>query len=339
MKTRFRALLTLLPAALLVACESAGTSDTPAQPAAKAPAAPIALQGTGYETAEIVKLPEIQPGNWDDLHNVVHLSDNIISGGEPHGDAALARIAGMGVKTILSVDGKAPDADGAAKYGMRYVHVPIQYSGLTDGEIADIAKTFEELPGPFYVHCFHGKHRGPAGAAVGRLVLDGASREEALAEMRQWCGTSKKYEGLYRDIATKPMPSPAEVAAHPFAFPAAHPFQGTRAAMIEMARHWDNSVLLGERSWEPDPAHPDLDALNEAQKLHQLFAALVSDGGFAKEPEDYRGWMTAGRDATSKLVTSIQAHRKGDAAAAAAAKAHLDATKNTCGACHKSYRD
>ena len=41
-------------------------------------------------------------------------------------------IADMGVKTILSVDGKIPDAEEAAKYGIRYVHVPIRYGGITN---------------------------------------------------------------------------------------------------------------------------------------------------------------------------------------------------------------
>jgi protein tyrosine phosphatase (PTP) superfamily phosphohydrolase (DUF442 family) len=296
--------LALAPLLLLAACESGSAVDAPpaGAPAEGSAAPPMTLTASGYEAAEIVKLPEIEADNWDDLHNVVHLSDNIISGGEPLTQAALQRVAGMGVKTILSVDGKIPDVATAEGLGMRYVHVPIQYSGLSDQEVADIAKTFQELEPPFYVHCFHGKHRGPAGAAVGRLVLDGASREQTLAEMRQWCGTSKKYEGLYRDIAVKPMPTADESARHDFDFPSTHPFDGTRKAMVSMARHWDNTVLLGDRDWQPDPAQPDLDAMNEAAKLHDLFVALTSDSAFGEEPDDYQEWMRSSRAETEKLV-------------------------------------
>ena len=342
MRFRPKLALALVPLLLVAACETSSAPDGPSNSAkdATAPPAPIALTTTGWEAAEIVKLPAVKPDNWDDLHNVVHLSDNIISGGEPHGDAALKRISEMGVKTILSVDGKTPDAEAAARYGMRYVHIPIHYSGLTESEIADIAKTFEDMEAPFYVHCFHGKHRGPAGAAVGRLVLDGASREQCLAEMRQWSGTSKKYEGLFRDIATKPMPSAEESARHPFDFPAAHPFQGTRKAMIEMARHWDNTVLLGKRDWAADPAHPDLDALNEAQKLHELFVSITAQPEFSKEPDDYRAWMTEARAQTEQLVERLQAlQTAADKSAIAAAQAHVKATQELCGSCHGSYRD
>ncbi|MCA9003240.1 MAG: hypothetical protein KDB61_15055, partial [Planctomycetes bacterium] len=135
--------------------------------------------------AQNFSLTPAQPTEFPGLHNVFHLSENIVSGGEPHGREALETIAKMGVKTILSVDGKIPDAATAAELGMRYVHIPIQYSGIDENEWLEIAKTFREVEGPFYVHCFHGKHRGPAAAEVGRLILDGISREHALAEMYQ----------------------------------------------------------------------------------------------------------------------------------------------------------
>ena len=49
-------------------------------------------------------------------------------------------------------------------------------AGINEDEIAMIAKTFREVEGPFYVHCYHGKHRGPAAAAIGRVALDGLGR-------------------------------------------------------------------------------------------------------------------------------------------------------------------
>lgn len=348
--TRSR-LFTVVPAGLLalalVACSSSEPVETPDAPPAEfvgttdglpVPAAPILLTGTAYETASSMECIDATPENWDDLHNVLWLSDNIVSGSEPATEAAYERISKMGVKTILSTDGKAPDPNVAAKFGMRYVHVPIQYSGMTESQIARIAKTFRELEGPFFVHCFHGKHRGPAGAAVGRLVLDGASREEALAQMVQ-CGTSKKYEGLYRAIATAEMPSAEETAALQWDFPAQHPFEGERKAMIEMARHWDNVVLLGKRKWEMDPAHPDLDALNEAEKLHGLFQALSKSPDVATEPDDYKAWLSEGLKASTDMVAAIRAYRTGDAEAAGRAETALNATKKSCSDCHDSYRN
>ena len=91
-----------------------------------------------------------------DLHNVYRLSANIVSGGEPHSEEALKKIADMGVKTVLSVDGKVPDQQTAAKYGLRYVHVPIGYDGITKEQALRIVKAVRISEGPIFVHCHHG---------------------------------------------------------------------------------------------------------------------------------------------------------------------------------------
>jgi len=303
---------------------------------------PLVLQASAYEAAAAVPLPNVAPVETDGLHNVFRLSDDIISGSEPHGEAALEDIARMGVKTVLSVDGKVPDAETAAKYGLRYVHVPIQYKGITDDQVAQIAKTFRELPGPFYVHCFHGKHRGPAAAAIGRVALDGVSREEAIAEMRQWCGTSSKYEGLYRTIAVKAVPTAAETAKYDFDFESAHKFEGTRTAMIPMGRHFDNVTALKKAGWKVDPAHPDIDPLQEATQLHQLFEACQKMDDTAAYADDYHNWMQASFDASAQLVhflTDCKAEACTPEEVSKELAAAYDVVSKACTDCHKAYRD
>ena len=197
--------LSVLALALL-ACQGQKPSQTTARPPA-----PLQVEGSAFALAGRVEIPKLAVEEHSDLHNVIKLSQQIVSGSEPHGRAALGKLRHMGIRTILSVDGKAPDVTGAQALGMRYVHVPIQYKGISEDQVSRIAKAFRELDGPFYVHCFHGKHRGPAAAAIGRVVLDGASRKVALAEMRQ-CGTAAKYEGLYRTLAHQVLPTAKETA-------------------------------------------------------------------------------------------------------------------------------
>jgi protein tyrosine phosphatase (PTP) superfamily phosphohydrolase (DUF442 family)/cytochrome c556 len=311
----------------------AAACQQPKGRSAATPPPPLKDVSNAYEAADRVKLPETKPEDWSDLHNVYHLSENVISGSEPHGEEALKRLSKMGVKTILSVDGKVPDAETAKKYGMRYVHVPIQYKGLTDDEILKIAKTFREADGPFYVHCFHGKHRGPAGAAVGRMVLDGADREEVLAEMRQWCGTAEKYEGLYRTVATAPMPTEAATRQLKWDMPAASPLGGFRDAMIRTARHFDNLKLLAANEWQRDPEHPDLDAHNEATIFHGIFAGANGLDEVHQRPDDFREWMTSTEKDSATLVEAVKG---GDASGANQSFGRI---KKTCGACHSSYRN
>lgn len=329
-------------ALLLVACSatSTNTADTRSYvPTTVRVAAPMQGITNAYDEAGKFALPEIKAADYADLENVYRLSDRFISGGEPGGEEALARVASWGVKTILSVDGKAPDAATAARYGMRYVHVPIQYSGVTDEEQLAIVKTFRELEGPFYVHCFHGEHRSAAAAALGRLALDGISREQALAEMRQWAGTSPKYSGLFWDIATAEIPDEAATAAHVFDFPAAAPLDGVAGAMVQIARAFENTRDSIAVDYGVDPAHPDIEPLNEAQKLEQLFEASMRLQEVVSAPQDYRDWMQTSLADSKKLVAALRELRAGDAAAKDRVTSAVKAINASCNACHTPYRN
>ena len=337
MTTRSRSLLLIL----LLGCGSAPEGRDEVR-SAEVPAAPLHLDGSAYDAAGELGLPEVPPTEAPGLHHVFELSDNIISGAEPEGPDALATIASWGVKTILSVDGKVPDAETAAELGMRYVHVPIQYSGISEDEVLKIAKTFRELEGPFYVHCFHGKHRGPAAAAIGRVVLDGEARDRAIAEMRQWCTTSSKYEGLYATIATAEMPLAAATEAFDYGFEAAHAFEGTRACMVEMTRKWDLVKAAKKREWAADPDHPDVDMLQEATQLHQLYEACSALEESKAYPDDYRAWLEDGRAGSEALVralTECAMEESGAEAWRSAADAAYGEISASCASCHKAYRN
>ena len=300
---------------------------------------PIGPVDNAYVLASKVVLPVTKPGEEPGLHNVFRLSGNVISGSEPDGEAAFEHLAALGVRTVLSVDGKVPDAATAAKHGMRYVHIPIEYRGLTDEELLQLAKTFRECEAPIYAHCFHGKHRGPAAAAVGRLVLDGAGRERAIAEMRQWCGTAPEYEGLYRDVAAKLMPSEAETSAYAFDFPAARRFGGFREAMVDVARRDDALKLLLARDWAVDPAHPDVDALNEATKLATTLAASRSEADAAARPDDFQRWLAQSAELSARLAAQIEAVRASEPDALDASRRTYAELAKTCVACHAQHRN
>jgi protein tyrosine phosphatase (PTP) superfamily phosphohydrolase (DUF442 family) len=306
---------------------------------------PLALVVSAYEAAAHMALPESTPEEHPDLPNLFVLSPNIISGGEPQSRAGFELLAERGVKTILSVDGKVPDAKTAAELGMRYVHIPIQYRGIKPSEILRIAKTFRELEAPFFVHCFHGRHRGPAVAALGRVVLDGITRQQAIAEMRQWMGTSSQYEGLYLTIARAPMPGARETAALAFGFPAARPFVGFRQVMVETSRVWDILQALSDRGWSVDPAHPDVDPVNQARQLSDLFMAALEMEEVQERPPTLRDWLTEAQSEAAGLVS----HLEGLSAAHSApyrptggiegAGAAMGRLQSACNACHREHRN
>ncbi len=321
----------LAPLLLLIPACLGSSGETPESVELRLPP-PLELTGSAYDAALLVTLPAVEPQELPGLHHVYQLSDQIISGAEPADREALAQLADWGVRTIVSVDGKAPDAEHAATLGMRYVHIPIQYAGITEDELLKIAKTFRELDPPFYVHCFHGKHRGPAAAAVGRVVLDGLERERAIAEMRQWASTSGKYEGLYSAVAAADLPSASATAAFEFDFPEQHAFEGLRASMVGMTRAWDHLQWFEDNVWEPLAEHP---LTREAEQLAQLYVAAGEDEGSATWTEKFHNLLGEGREAAAKLERAL----KQDPRDTAAAEEAMEVVRVSCRECHREYRN
>ena len=342
-------------ALLVAACSSTPEPVTPEavtpEPGTEAPSVlsiqafvppPLQLSGTAYEAAATVALPNVPPGQYPGMVNVYRLSDTIISGSEPHDAEALAQLAAWGVKTVLSVDGKVPDVASAEELGLRYVHVPIRYRGITDDQIAKIAKTFRELEGPFYVHCFHGKHRGPAAAAIGRVALDGLPRDRAIAEMRQWCSTASKYEGLYTSVATSSIPSAAETSAYDFDFASAMTFDGVRDAMVVLTRSWDEVKLAAKSGWKPSSEHPDIDALQSATQVSQLMHACSDMQETADYPEDFREMLGASQghiDALVEFLTDCRVEGTSEYLVHERLEETFRAAKASCLECHSYYRN
>ena len=120
----------ILCAALAAAVTATGSEEAIAPerilPAVTAPLP--AFQGTVYEAAARTALPPVGPEDHESLHNVIQLGEEIVSGSEPHGEEAFQIAPSMGIRTILSVDGKVPDAELAAevRHALRARPDPVQ---------------------------------------------------------------------------------------------------------------------------------------------------------------------------------------------------------------------
>ena len=309
---------------LLTAC----TAD-PVMPSAT----PLDLAGSAYEAAGSLRLSDRAAEDWPDLENVFHLSGQIHSGGEPLGERAFARLAAWGVRTVISVDGGAPDHGTARAHGMQTVHIPVQYRGLSGQRMAELVKAFRQLEGPFYVHCFHGRHRGPAAAAIGRIVLDGAPREQVIAEMRQWCGTSPSYESLFRCVATGAIPDEASSEAYPFDFPHTAAPDNLQSWMASITRSYEYLEGRASAGFVPDPDHPDLDPVREARRVSQAFEACLSLEEVRVSPPDHMRRMRGALASSRALLAAIEG---GDPVRADGA---LGTLSGNCSACHRVYRN
>lgn len=267
------------------------------------------------------------------LHNVIFVTDKLISGSLPENDVAFADLESMGVKTVISVDGAPPDVRLAQSRGMRYVHLPIGYHGLTAERQLELARAVRDLPGPIYLHCHHGKHRGPAAAASVAVVLGAFSPEEGTALLKR-AGTSPDYKGLYRSVAEARSAESADIDDASNAFPEIAPMPGFVTAMAEAQTAYDHLVEIRDAGWVAPARHPDLVPLTEAGQLENLMRAMVTDPENAKYDTVFSTMMRESHGATVAFEAGLRLNRP-----SAELNRLLSTIGASCKSCHVAYRD
>jgi len=285
-------------------------------------------------TAEAPGAPAVKMDEHGDpvgLHRHRRWSEKIGQGAQPEGEEGFQNLKALGYTTILSVDGSMPDVEMAAKYGLTYVHVPVGYDGITVEEQIEIIKAVKEAPGPVYVHCHHGKHRGPAAAMIAREALEGLSCEDAVKGL-ELSETSKDYAGLYRDVREFKAPTAEQIAAAPEPRSRVTP-KGVRAAMVDVDKRFDFLKASMDNGWQTPPKAPDVTPKHEAKMLWELYREILRLDEATGKGEDFVKRATAAEEAAGSLEEALKA---GNHEAATAAFRML---KKDCDSCHSVYRN
>jgi len=273
------------------------------------------------------------PGAGDaQLENAFIVAPGVVSGGQPDGEAGFEALAALGVRTIISVDGARPDVEAAEARGMRYVHLPMGYDGVPADLKLTIARALRDLPGPVYVHCHHGKHRGPAAAASGLATLGVLSPEEGEAFLRV-AGTSESYPGLFASVRGSLPAARDAIDGAPDDFPRVAEVGDFVAAMAAMDRAQDHLELLAASGWRAPGSHPDLVASREAAVVSEALRAALEDPRPAAAREETVRRLEASISIAARLERLLL---EGRGEAAREALRELDAS---CTACHRRYRN
>lgn len=275
-------------------------------------------------------LPRELPG----LHNVLEFSPGVVSGSVPHGEEGFESLAALGVRTIVSVDAARPEVEMAARHGIRYVHVPIQYSGIPEEKKAALAKAIRDSEGPIYVHCHHGEHRGPAATAFGLIANGLINPEEGVALMRE-AGTSDHYAGLYACVATASTMSSAFISTYGGDLPSIAPVETEAATMALIDHAFENVKLVQKAGWSVPDDHPDLVALEEAGAMHDHLRALADSEAIGKHPAKYHEMLSASIAVAAALEAALEAVPFDPAAA----DRFVELVGASCKDCHRAYRD
>ncbi len=279
----------------------------------------LALAGCGRPPAP----PEFPPLAEIGLPHAFRLSDRVYSGGAPEGDAGFAALARLGVRTVVSVDGAAPNVAAAARHGLRYVHLPFGYDGIPARRVAELAKAADSLPGPLFIHCHHGQHRGPAAVAALMLCLDPLWNAERGERWLRAAGTDPRFVGLTSVPRTAVKPTAAELARLPAEFPASAPVPDLARSMVEIAARWDRMRAA------PNPEAADAVLLAEQfREAARLEAAQALGPAAARQ-------FAAAADTVAEWESALRGQPR-NAAAIARGTARIAAS---CTACHAEFRD
>lgn len=294
---------------------------------------------TGTQTSEAgARVPSLEPLQAASLHNLYRYHENVLGGSSPETPEDFAALAKLGVKTVVSVDGLRPNVEEAAKHGLTYAHVPFGYDGVPESARLQLIKTFRSAPGAIYVHCHHGKHRGPA--AIGCMLAgDGRVSPVDAVNMLKAAGTSPDYPGLFRDVAEIQPVSEERLASVAMPPPAAA-VSDFASAMARIDRTYDHLVLIQKGGWKPDPTHPDIVPHREALMMHELLfeigrtdlaAELDLD---AAQSGDFRQLLDEGASIAKELERGLQTELP-----IPVLDRRMDALKQNCAACHKRFRN
>jgi protein tyrosine phosphatase (PTP) superfamily phosphohydrolase (DUF442 family) len=266
--------------------------------------------------------------------NFFRVSPRIFSGSQPEGEVAFEELARLGVKTLISVDGARPDIEAARRFGLRYVHLPFGYGGIPTHRVSELAQAAATLPTPIYVHCHHGKHRGPAATAVMCLAQEGWTPARAESWLRQ-AGTALEYGGLYAAVVEFKMPASTEISGLK-ALPEAAAPSPVVAAMVEMDAHLEHLKAAQKSGWSAPLNHSDITPAQAAVLLWEQLRELGRHADTANRPVAYREKLTASEQEADRLRMMLNGSLGADLRPVDAAFGEL---LQSCSTCHQAFRN
>jgi hypothetical protein len=242
----------------------------------------------------------------------------------------------MGIKTIISVDGAAPDLAQAKARGMRYIHLPIGYNGFDEERKLELTRATRDAlaQGPVYIHCHHGKHRS-AGAAGTVAVSLGWATPEQMVERMKVSGTAPGYKGLYTCTTSAVALTPAVINAVPADFPESQPPQGFVKAMVEIGEVNERLKFAEKAGWTIPASDPTLVPAAEAGRMSDLLRHLHRDKVTVDAGGDFAKIMVASENYAQKLEDMLAAGEKDTAKLSAEFKLLAASCKD----CHVRFRD
>lgn len=247
------------------------------------------------------------------LPNAIQVQPSLISGGQPLSTNGFRSLAELGIKTIVSVDGICPDLKSAELFGIRYIHQPLGYRGISAEDAGTLAHIILKFDGPIYIHCHHGKHRSPAAAAVA-CVTAGLMTDKSAFKLLTTAGTGAEYKGLFQAVADATPIEANEILQLKPALPKQADVTKLVTVMVELDE--DMRQLKSLLSEVSKPADTSL-TVQQAQRSNLLERAAVLNDNFTEllrshqqyeSKSEFRKSLLMSQQASEKLQQFLEAN-------------------------------
>jgi hypothetical protein len=279
--------------------------------------------------------PTRHTSDW--LPNAWWVHASVLSGGMPHGPEAFAELSKLGVRTIISVDGIPPEVGLATQHGLRYVHLPHGYDGISDARILEIAKAVRELPKPVYLHCHHGKHRSPTAAAAACVALGWIPEASGEAFLKT-AGTNPAYRGLWDSVRRTQAVASSVFEGLTVEFVPIAKLPPMVETMVAMDASLDRLKALRGNHWASEGIDGPLEALmlqDHYTELHRSELREERDARFLQ-------LLLEGAALATGIETNLMAIKKSRSSSRDledALKTSMERLERNCVDCHTRFRD
>ncbi len=275
----------------------------------------------GWCLLAVADEPPTAPQRIPGVENLREVTPQLFSGSQPEGDAAFQELALRGFKVIVSVDGATPEVELAHKYGLRYIHIPIGYDQIKPQSRADLVEATKPENGKVYLHCHHGRHRGPAAAAYCGLAQGQLTGDQAV-NLLKVAGTKADYTGLWDAVRKF---EPPQLKAGPLLETAE--VEPLTTSMVRIDHSWaaiDRQVKAGRiDDWKK--------LTHEVLLLHEEFREIPRTSKLTDE-----GMKRLVQGAIKETESLHEAAEKKDMAALNAVSLKV---AEGCVSCHTKHRD